>query len=231
MKLFQLLPEKIVHLTCNWPGSCKAEERKSKMPPLFQRKDLMPPLPTTSTTLLRDLGNDATSARWTTFVTRYEPMMRAYLQAHFPRLDADDILQETFIALINVLPRYHYNPSEHGHFHNYLTGILRKRALQACRTQDNYQKQLADYASESSVRVASTPDIKSDILEIALQQLLADDKLSAQSKQVFIAVAVNGEAPAAVAERFHITRNNVDQIKQRLTQRLRDLAQALETLL
>ena len=85
-------------------------------------------IPETSTTLLRNIA-DADNARWPEFVSRYRPMMAAYLAAHFPALDADDMIQETFVALFNVLPRYRYAPDETGRFRNYLTGILRRRAL------------------------------------------------------------------------------------------------------
>ncbi len=189
-------------------------------------------IPTTSTTLLRALGAGCDATRWEEFVLRYEPMMRAYLKAHFVRLDADDLLQETLIALTRALPNYRYCPEEGKHFHNYLTGILRNRALQACRKQDRYTEVLEDYAAElPSNEAPSARNLQADIVEIALKQLLADTEISAQSKQIFVRVAVNGESPAAVAESLQVTRNNVDQIKSRLMKRLRELTQALEGIL
>ena len=86
-------------------------------------------IPTTSTTLLRDLAQDSQHARWGEFVARYRPMMEAFMRERFPTLEADDVIQETLIELIRVFPIYHYSPKEKGHFHNYLTGILRHRAL------------------------------------------------------------------------------------------------------
>ena len=86
-------------------------------------------IPTTSTTLLRDLAQDSQHARWGEFVARYRPMMEAFMRERFPSLEADDVIQETLIELIRVFPIYHYSPKEKGHFHNYLTGILRHRAL------------------------------------------------------------------------------------------------------
>ncbi len=65
-------------------------------------------------------------------------MMRAFLHQHFPVLDGemDDILQETYLSLCNALPNYRYEPEELGSFHNYLTGILRNRALRALRERE-----------------------------------------------------------------------------------------------
>ena len=89
----------------------------------------MAKIPTTSTTLLRDVASDSQHARWTEFATRYRPMMEAYLRERFPSVDADDVIQETLVAVWAVLPSYRYAPDEKGHFHNYLTGILRNKAL------------------------------------------------------------------------------------------------------
>ncbi len=189
-------------------------------------------IPKTSATLLKELGDHVDSARWGEFIARYEPMMRAYLQIHFPKVEADDILQETFMALMKTLPNYRYQPQETGHFRNYLTGIVRNRALQYCRQQARREKLLESYGElQEEEGEGSQESVHADILEIALQQLLADERLSAQNKQIFIRVAVNHERPAEVAARFGLTRNNVDQIKNRLVKRLKELAQALEALL
>ena len=56
-------------------------------------------IPSTSTTLLRQISGDVRHARWAEFIARYSPMCRQYLRRQFPSLEADDILQETFAAL------------------------------------------------------------------------------------------------------------------------------------
>ena len=66
------------------------------------------------------------------------------------------------------------------------------------------------------------------IFEIALQQLLADETLQQRTREIFARVAVNGEKPAAVAEAFGMERNAVDQVKQRMLERLRKLVRQLE---
>ena len=99
-------------------------------------------IPTTSTTLLRDIASSAENARWGEFVALYEPMMKAYLQSHFPGLEADDIIQNTLLALMKALPEYHHQAGEKENFHNYLTGILRHKALDALRQQQRHNKLL-----------------------------------------------------------------------------------------
>ncbi len=55
---------------------------------------------------------DSQHARWAVFYSRYQPMMLAYLRSRFPSLDADDIVQETFVALTKILPDYKYDPEK-----------------------------------------------------------------------------------------------------------------------
>ena len=103
----------------------------------------MAKIPTTSTTLLCDLANDSQHVRWGEFVARYRPMMEAYMRERFPSLDADDVIQETLIAVCAALPSYSYAPEEKGYFHNYLTGILRNKALRQLR-RDQRQTKIAE---------------------------------------------------------------------------------------
>ncbi len=102
----------------------------------------MAKIPATSTTLLRDIAHDSQHARWSEFVTRYRPMMEAFLRERFPTLEADDIIQNTLIAVCAALPSYRYVPDEKGHFHNYLTGILKNKALRQL-SKDHRQAELA----------------------------------------------------------------------------------------
>ena len=182
--------------------------------------------PKTSATLLADLARDSQHARWGEFVTRYRPMMEAYLRARFPQVDADEAIQETLIALIRQFPIYRYVPEERGAFHTYLTGILRHKALKWLRVEQRHRE--LQVAPEAPSRADEAAKRQEAIFEIALQQLLADETLQQRTREIFARVAVNGEKPAAVAEAFGIERNAVDQVKQRLMARLRELVQHLE---
>ena len=192
----------------------------------------MPKIPETSTTLLRDLAQDSRHARWGEFVARYRPMMETYMHTRFPMVDADDAIQETLIALIKVFPVYHYSPEETGAFHNYLTGILRHRALrmiecESRRLGKELKYQEIEGLSASGGNNDDGLSWRESVFEIALQQLLADESINDRTKQVFVRVAVNGEKPESVAESFGIARNAVDQMKARMKERLRELANML----
>ena len=192
----------------------------------------MPVIPQTSVTLLKDLSGDATSARWTEFYNTYAGSMRAFLQARYPMVEADDVIQETLVALVKCLPRYQYVPDVHGYFHNYLIGIVKHKADDACRRQAAHAALKSELQEEGKERPnplrqaeddAAEEAWKNAAKEAALEQLLADDSIALTTREVFRHVALMHEPPQTVADKFGITRNNVDQIKARLIARLKDL--------
>ncbi len=195
-------------------------------------------IPETSTTLLRNV-RDADHSRWPEFVAKYRPMMEAYLNAHFPTLEADDVIQETFAALCGILPSYIYDPDEKGHFRNYLTGILRNKARRALRNS-NRQTEIKDIADAHNGRArtpaASECAIQDDeqsyreaVFEIALRRFLSDESVADRTKRIFERTALNGESPESIAASFKMTRHAVDQAKSRAMARLRELVKELES--
>lgn len=187
-------------------------------------------MPETSTTLLKDIA-EGDNVRWPEFVARYRPMMFAYLKSHFPAVDADDMVQETLIALSNVIANYRYAPDETGRFRNYLTGILRKKALKQCEKvakERAAKKEFQEQAVASIADSGDSADWKDAILEIAMRQLLDDEKIPGKSKQIFQRVAVDGAQPDEVAAAYGTSRNNIDKAKSRMMARLREIVRRLE---
>ncbi len=193
-------------------------------------------VPTTSTTLLKDLARDTQHARWSEFVTRYRPMMEAFMRERFPALDADEAIQETLVALVGVMPTYRYSPDEKGHFRNYLTGILRKKALRLMRKE----RQQTDLAAQAAMVVCDEkgdqPSIleederqyRESLFEIALRLFLADGTVADRTKRIFERTAINDESPESVAAAFRMKRHAVDQAKSRALTRLREIVKQLE---
>lgn len=188
--------------------------------------------PDTSTTLLRDLAGRADHPRWGEFVVRYRPLMESYLHEWFPSLEMDDLLQETFVAIAKTLPDYRYVPDEKGHFHNYLTGILHHKALNALKRQNRRNEVTREYALDPSARgIGNDADVekwRETVCEVALQQLLADPSVTGRKRQIFMRTAMKGESPEDVAASLAVSRAVVDQTKKRMMDRLRELVERLK---
>ena len=187
-------------------------------------------IPETSTTLLKDIAQDAQHVRWGEFVARYRPMMEAFMHERFPSIEADDIIQETLVALCRALPSYRYAPDEKGHFRNYLTGILRNKALRALRQE----RRQAELAMLGGTRSGASDDVanrswREALFEIALRQFLADESVADRTKRIFERTAIDGESPESVAAAFKMTRHAVDQAKSRAMARLREIVKQLES--
>ena len=187
------------------------------------------PFPQTSRRLLAALGSDLGSSRWNEFIAAYAPGLRDYALRHFPRLDADDLLQETLLAFVNRLPNYIYDPESKGAFHAYLVGILRICGLTALNRAARENKEIA--AAGEQLLPTTTDEEQQRwqeaAYEIALRQFFADPRVHAQTKEIFRRVAVAGESPEAVARDFGLNRNAVDQIKDRSIRRLRIIVDRL----
>ena len=158
------------------------------------------------------------------------------MHERFPALEADDIIQETLLALCRVLPSYRYAPDEKGHFRNYLTGILRNKALRQLR-KDRHQAGIVaelqqtgttDILPVDSHDAADDQSYRESLFELALRQFLADESVADRTKRIFERTAMNGESPDAVAASFKMARHAVDQAKSRAMSRLRELVKELE---
>lgn len=191
--------------------------------------------PKTSITLLKAIANNAESVRWAEFCRVYDAPMRAFLVARYPDVEPDDAIQDTLITLLRVLPGYTYLPDERGHFRNYLLGILKYRALDILRRRKRDARLYEGLRDEDVGNLAAPePEVdeeeaawKQSAYESALAQLMADGRISETTRQIFRHVALRHEPPEAVAAAFGTTRNNVDQIKNRMVAKLHDLVVAL----
>ena len=190
-------------------------------------------IPKTSTTLLKQIAGAAEHPRWREFVAKYRPMMEGFMRERFPELEAEDMVQETLLALMEALPGYveSRGDGEKGAFHNYLTGVLRHKALVALRSRGRREKLERRHAAESEpegAAAAEEAEWRETVYAAALEQLLADPSVNERHKQMFVRTAVLGEKPADVAASLLSTRDAVEQAKRRMTARLRDLVERLK---
>jgi RNA polymerase sigma factor (sigma-70 family) len=191
------------------------------------------PVPKTSTTMLKQIAGTAEHPRWAEFVAKYRPMLEGFMRERFPGLDADDLIQETLLALMEALPGYVESEGGKGAFHHFLTGVLRHKAVDALRAEDRRKRRERCHAEESAEagtggREEDEAAWRETVYAAALEQLLADPSVNARHKQMFVRTALKGEKVADVAASLLATRNAVDQAKKRMTVRLRELVERLE---
>ena len=185
----------------------------------------------TSKSLIKVLGRDAESPRWTEFANKYASLIDGFLGKYFPTVDAAEAVNETLIALTEKLPLYRYDPDEKGHFRNYLIGIVRYKAIEQLKRQKRdgdlkarIREQAFEWTYQARSYKADLSDWQKDAYESALQQFFANPDVSTRDKEIFGRIIRCGEKPEEVASVFGITRNSVDQIMARTRARLKELA-------
>lgn len=191
----------------------------------------MATIPKTSVALLRAISEDSNSARWNDFYDRYQPVMEAYLKAAFPSVEQEDVIQETMVVFIDKVRNYEYDPDNKGLFRNYLIGILKFKAIEALKRRKREADNREEYKNDPTAEVDADrekaererEEWRKTVGAMAIRELFNDKSITTQNKEIFRRVAIRGESAAYVAEAFGVTRNNVDQIKARLTQKLRDI--------
>ena len=112
---------------------------------------------------------------------------------------------------------------------DYLIGIVKFKAIEHLKKRRKDAEGLSGFREDAPLD-EQTPcsgdelrDWRHEAYEVALAQLMADPSTQELHKCVFVRVAVNGDPPERVAAAYGISRNNVDQIKNRMVAKLREL--------
>lgn len=146
-------------------------------------------IPTTSETLLRDISGDLLHPRWTEFAGRYRPMMEELVEREFPGVEADEIIQQTLLALARILPGYRYRPGEKGYFHSYLSKILRNKCIDALR-REGRREELARRHLDARIAAGE------------VQAAASADDGDGEGAAPALVLATGGEAPGASIEEW-----------------------------
>ena len=184
-------------------------------------------IPDTPQTLLRKIAeyaNGDDSAEWARFVELYTPVIRAFIGARGDVVpsDVDDMVQEIFVRLVNVLRTGTYRP-EKGRFRAYLGTMIRRLLI------DRHRRALARGAGETVSAddvelLAETPDAAAYVdmrlrearHAAAVEHVLARTMLDARTVAAYREYALEERPAAEVAERHGLTPNALRQIKFRV---------------
>lgn len=198
-------------------------------------------LSTRSTLLarLKDLGN---SSSWSEFHALYYPLVLAMARKEgLNEEDAKDVAQETFHALVEALPRYHYDPAR-ARFKTWLFAIIANRMADFFRQRDGRTDARARVmvrerpATAVLEAVAAQQDpAREDVFEQEWRRSLLLRALAELKKHVAIEtyqvmyLLIHGQSPADVARKLGVSRGSVYLTRHRTEPKLRRLVKRLET--
>jgi len=187
----------------------------------------------TTETLLAGLAANNES-RWARFYRDYAPWIENVLRTkRIVGPDAEDVLHETLVELVRIMPTYHYDPEKKGAFHSLIFKIAQNKAYDLFRRRTREHAKMTGFAERpvsGSVKPVE-PDFSFEVseedwqratLDMALRRVFADPAVRETSKIAFRRVVQQGEDAASVARELGLETNAVYQIKNRLQARLRD---------
>lgn len=188
----------------------------------------------TNETLLERVKSMEAHSAWQEFYKAYWSAILRYarklgLNPH----QAEEVLQETMVALMRQLPGFAYDRNK-GKFRNFLLTIVHRKSLAALRRARRESESSAPWeestAGDSGAQFSADDPSASvavarwqeSILETVLEELAVDARLGPETMAVFRAYVIQGRPAGEVAAEFGLKENAVYQIKNRLARRVQE---------
>jgi RNA polymerase sigma-70 factor (ECF subfamily) len=193
---------------------------------------------TTRDTLLARLKAENAHDAWREFYHLYwGAILRYARRLGLNEHQAEEVLQETMVALMRILPAFVYDRRK-GRFRNFLLTIVHRKSLAVQRRTrrgqalsfDHAGPQGDDAAAVAGALMAPLADTEAaeaeqrwreSLFETALANVRADPAIGSRTFAVFAAYALEQRPIADVAAEFGLKENAIYQIKNRLVRRVR----------
>lgn len=182
--------------------------------------------PATSQTLLQKLAAQITGEResaWVRFFGLYEPAIKRFVTYHDSDHDPEDVAQEIFLKLVNVVKSGGYSPTK-GRFRAFLATMIRRHLVSLYRKDQ--ARGAGMFVDIDEVELTVPPEIAEQIdakwrmarHQSAIEHVLTKTAISAQSRAIYRAY-VEDEMPLdEVSARFGVTKAAIYKIKSRVEQ-------------
>lgn len=186
----------------------------------------MSAFPETSMTLLKKIAVQVTGEReaaWVRFFGLYEPAIKRFVAWHDSSHDPDDVVQDIFLKLVNVVQSGGYDSSK-GSFRAFLATIIRRHLVSLYRKDQargaGLHVDIDDVEPSVSADVAEQIDLKWRMArhQSAIEHVLTKTAISAQSRDIYRAYVEEGRSLDEVAAQFGVTKAVIYKIKSRVEQ-------------
>ena len=183
-------------------------------------------LPPTSLTLLRKLAVEVTGgneASWVRFFDLYTPAIRRFVEWNDHVHDPDDVVQEVYLKLVEIIRAGKYNPDK-ARFRTFLALLIRRQLITLYR-QDQARHvvdrcSIDDLTEELSVPSDQREKIDLDWAkakhEAAVEHVLTKVAMKAQSRDIYRAYVIEERSVEDVAATFGVTPDIIYKVKNRV---------------
>ena len=182
--------------------------------------------PPTSLTLLHKLAVEVTGgneASWVRFFDLYTPAIRRFVEWNDHMHDPDDVVQEVYLKLVEIIRTGKYNPDK-ARFRTFLALLIRRQLITLYR-QDRARHvadrcSIDDLAEELSVPSDQREKIDLDWAkakhEAAVEHVLTKVAMKAQSRDIYRAYVIEERSVEDVAAMFGVTPDIIYKVKNRV---------------
>ena len=182
--------------------------------------------PPTSLTLLHKLAVEVTGgneASWVRFFDLYTPAIRRFVEWNDHVHDPDDVVQEVYLKLVEIIRAGKYNPDK-ARFRTFLALLIRRQLITLYR-QDQARHvadrcSIDDLTEELSVPSDQREKIDLDWAkakhEAAVEHVLTKVAMKAQSRDIYRAYVIEERPVEDVAATFGVTPDIIYKVKNRV---------------
>ena len=180
---------------------------------------------TTRSSVLKAVADTENEAAWARFFDLYAGFVFSIARSKgLKDEEADDIVQVVFTDLARMMPTFKYDRTK-GKFRSYLMGLVYWRVKDKLRLVQRNKELMAGYMTE----VANLPPADLDFAEREWQAAALEEALRRIKSDVrpehyaaFVASAVEGQNTETVMHLYNLSRDNLYQIRKRLTAKLQE---------
>ena len=179
---------------------------------------------TTRSSVIRAVANTENEAAWQRFFDLYAGFVFFIARSKgLNDTDADDIVQMVFVDLVRNLPSFKYD-REKGRFRSYLAALVKWRVIDRLKAVRRDAALKAGFMEE--VKETGQGDEEFADREwkaVAMDHALRRIKSSVRPEHyaAFVASTVEGQDTETVMKLYNLSRDNLYQIRKRLSERLR----------
>ena len=188
----------------------------------------------TTTMLLEGLGQPDDDAAWTTVDRRYRPIVTGMARRlGLTDADAADVAQETMVRVLGEYRDGRYD-RERGRLRTWILAIARTKIADIHRKRGVRKEARGESAILTTPTEAEMEDLwaterRMVILRAALADLQATSNLSARSIQAFEMLVFHERTVEETSEALDMSANDVYLARSRITKKLREVVEQLES--
>ena len=184
----------------------------------------MSAFPQTSMTLLQKIAVQVTGEReaaWVRVFDLYTPAIRRFVEWHDSTHDPDDIVQDIYIKLVDVVQTGKYDSSK-GTFRSFLATMIRNHLISLYRKEASRGAGMHVNIDDMEIPLQADAALAIDAQwqlarhQSAIEHVLTKTAMTAQTRDIYKAYVLEERPVEEVEAKYNVSKNYIYKIKSRI---------------